>query len=291
MTTPKDLIEMSGKLEAIVADDGKQKSTQVLEILNVLKVLNIDPFLIRNAEIILTVNNLRKSMNNEEVVKVSKNLLRSWKKSVIVENNALKSYITNGSHPINETQEEKERRRRAKTRLESLLKMGTNSNKIRIKSRELLLKALLSGGDIEEDMFKFVRLAIEIEKYIFQEFQNTGHKYKVRVRSRVANLRDDQNTELKAKVLDGTIKEEEIARMSVEDMASDSLKQLRQLYHEESMIANTLPEVYGTTSDLLKCPECKKNTCAYNQVQIDRADEPMTTFCYCVSCGHRWRFD
>ncbi|KAK3996484.1 hypothetical protein QBC44DRAFT_304440 [Cladorrhinum sp. PSN332] len=36
-------------------------------------------------------------------------------------------------------------------------------------------------------------------------------------------------------------------------------------------------------------PDCDGNEAAYYQVQIRSADEPMTTFYKCMTCGERWR--
>lgn len=37
-----------------------------------------------------------------------------------------------------------------------------------------------------------------------------------------------------------------------------------------------------------RCPKCEHTRAYYFQVQIRSADEPMTTFYKCVSCGNRW---
>lgn len=51
---------------------------------------------------------------------------------------------------------------------------------------------------------------------IFAEFKNTEMKYKNRVRSRVANLRDAKNPKLREGVLVGYIAPERIASMTAE---------------------------------------------------------------------------
>ena len=51
---------------------------------------------------------------------------------------------------------------------------------------------------------------------IFEEFNNTEMKYKNRVRSRVANLKDVRNPQLRQNVLIGLISAKKIASMSAE---------------------------------------------------------------------------
>lgn len=41
---------------------------------------------------------------------------------------------------------------------------------------------------------------------------------------------------------------------------------------------------------ILTCGKCKSNKTEYYQMQTRSADEPMTTYASCKSCGHRWKF-
>ncbi|GBM65536.1 Transcription elongation factor A protein 2 [Araneus ventricosus] len=115
-------------------------------------------------------------------------------------------------------------------------------------------------------------------------------KYKNRVRSRVANLKDTKNPELRINVLKGIILPDKIAVMTADEMASEEMKGLRQKFTKEAINDHQMAVTGGTKTDLLKCGKCKKSNCTYNQVQTRSADEPMTTFVYCNECGHRWKF-
>jgi DNA-directed RNA polymerase subunit M/transcription elongation factor TFIIS len=42
-------------------------------------------------------------------------------------------------------------------------------------------------------------------------------------------------------------------------------------------------------TDMFTCRKCKSNKCNYYQMQTRSADEPMTTFVTCISCGTRWK--
>lgn len=58
---------------------------------------------------------------------------------------------------------------------------------------------------------------------IFQEFKSTDMKYKTRLRSRISNLKDQKNPELRRNVLCGNISPHRIACMTAEVSASSSL--------------------------------------------------------------------
>lgn len=51
---------------------------------------------------------------------------------------------------------------------------------------------------------------------IFQEFKNTDMKYKNRVRSRISNLKDMKNPNLRRTVLCGSVTPERMAKMTAE---------------------------------------------------------------------------
>ena len=51
---------------------------------------------------------------------------------------------------------------------------------------------------------------------IFQEFHSTDMKYKTRLRSRISNLKDQKNPELRRNVLCGNISPQRIASMTAE---------------------------------------------------------------------------
>ena len=43
------------------------------------------------------------------------------------------------------------------------------------------------------------------------------------------------------------------------------------------------------STDSFTCRQCKSNKCSYYQMQTRSADEPMTTFVSCITCGARWK--
>ncbi|KAM9489053.1 transcription elongation factor A protein 3 isoform 6-T6 [Clarias gariepinus] len=161
---------------------------------------------------------------------------------------------------------------------------------IRDKCIEMLSAALRTDDDYKYYGANCDGMAAEIEDHIYQEIKATDMKYKNRVRSRISNLKDPKNPNLRKNVLGGAIELSRIATMSAEEMASDELKQLRNILTQEAIREHQMAKTGGTVTDLLQCGKCKKKNCTYNQVQTRSADEPMTTFVLCNECGNRWKF-
>ncbi|KAM4736633.1 transcription elongation factor A protein 3 isoform 5-T5 [Anableps anableps] len=160
---------------------------------------------------------------------------------------------------------------------------------VRDKCIEMLAAALRTDNDYKDFGANCDSMAAEIEDHIYQEIRATDMKYKNRVRSRISNLKDPKNPGLRRNVLAGSIELSRIASMSAEEMASDELKQLRNVLTQEAIREHQMAKTGGTTTDLLQCGKCKKKNCTYNQVQTRSADEPMTTFVLCNECGNRWK--
>lgn len=271
-----------------------------------------------------TVNNLRKSIKDDEQTSaLAKDLIKKWKKlmeSNAAAKNAANSQDSNGSsnggreekssisisgnnsndsvsHHNSHSNRDAPSSKPAKT--SSYSSGDASTNEIRGKCREMIagaLKkplpdALLNSDEIDlGELGDAEDLAEQIEDHIYKEFRNTDQKYKNRVRSRVANLKDDRNPDLRLNVLRGIISTERIAKMDSTEMASNEMKQLREKITKEMIQEHQISLSGGTQTDLIKCPKCKKSNVTYNQVQTRSADEPMTTFCLCNECGKRWKF-
>ncbi|NXK44084.1 TCEA3 protein, partial [Chauna torquata] len=160
---------------------------------------------------------------------------------------------------------------------------------VRDKCIEMLTAALRMDDDYKEFGVNCEKMASEIEDHILWGLKSTDMKYRNRVRSRISNLKDPKNPNLRRNVLCGAIQPSLIARMTAEEMASDELKELRNAMTQEAIREHQMAKTGGTVTDLFQCGKCKKKNCTYNQVQTRSADEPMTTFVLCNECGNRWK--
>uniref|UniRef100_A0A669PGX7 Transcription elongation factor A3 n=1 Tax=Phasianus colchicus TaxID=9054 RepID=A0A669PGX7_PHACC len=137
---------------------------------------------------------------------------------------------------------------------------------VRDKCIEMLTAALRMDDDYKEFGVNCEKMASEIEDHIFQELKSTDMKYRNRVRSRISNLKDPKNPNLRRNVLCGAIAPALIARMTAEEMASDELKELRNAMTQEAIREHQMAKTGGTVTDLFQCGKCKKKNCTYNQV-------------------------
>ncbi|UJR10653.1 hypothetical protein I4U23_014848 [Adineta vaga] len=251
-----------------------------------------------------TVNNLRRLIANEDLSTTAKSLLKNWKKLVpdspstpltkeekqTTPTNSYNSQLSQESNSSSgktiETSKSIERQISQPT--SSSITASHTSDQVRLKSRELIAAAF-SLLELPEGSSDPVELAARVEDAIFKELKDTGNKYRNRIRSRISNLKDPKNPKLRINALLGIITPERLAVLTAEEMASDALKEERSKLNESAINEHQLAMDEGTGTDLIQCGRCKQNNCAYTEAQTRSADEPMTLFVFCKSCGHRWK--
>lgn len=200
----------------------------------------------------MTVNSLRKSVSDEQIVALSKSLIKNWKKLLDDQKAAPKpgkedsNDSTNGNSPSSAAKPENGSSKLANSNVNngkpvapaanhvskpaptnntfskqlSFPSLNT-SDSIRLKCREMLTNALSvefadEMGVKDEILEDPENLAAKIEDCIFKEFRDTNMKYKNRIRSRVSNLKDNKNPDLRLNVLRGQISVQRIASMTSE---------------------------------------------------------------------------
>lgn len=303
MSCEDEVMKIGKKLEKMISNNSADHGGAD-DLLNKLKDMPMTLTVLQKTRIGMTVNNFRKAASKDELVVLSKTLIKSWKK-----------LLSNDSTPSKSDKKEKEKSSNSPEQTDSPSEMmeakdsqGSEPGKtlmrqdseasitndpVRIKCRELLATSLVLDDDVKARIPNAQcpkELAAKIEDSIYLEFKNTDQKYKARIRSRVANLKDKKNPKLKEGVIMGLIPPERIANMSAEEMASDEMRQLRAKFTKESIDDHQMSRQEGTVTDLFKCGKCGKKNCTYNQLQTRSSDEPMTTFVFCMECGNRWKF-
>jgi transcription elongation factor S-II len=105
-----------------------------------------------------------------------------------------------------------------------------------------------------------------------------------RLRSIFTNL---NKSHLLDQLNSGSIKAHTIAFMTHQELNPEKWNEL--IIAKSKRDQNKFENNLEAATDTFTCRKCKSNKCTYMQLQLRSADEPMTTFVTCLSCGNRWR--
>lgn len=195
----------------------------------------------------MAVNELRKCSKDEDVINLSKKLIKNWKKLLASNPESPKSAqkSSNGSSssgaskPSSKDSHKDDKSKDSKSKNHSQSSFPAQSSTsttdvVRLKCREMLSGAL-KVDEYPEGCASAEELAEELEEAIFVEFKNTDMRYKNRIRSRVSNLKDTKNPGLRMNFISGVIAATRFAKMTPEEMASDEMKKMREKFVKESI--------------------------------------------------------
>lgn len=109
--------------------------------------------------------------------------------------------------------------------------------------------------------------------------------YLDRLRSVYINLTENKN--IISAILNKEIKSHMVAFMTHQEMCPDKWEE----HIKRKMIRdkNKFEQNIEANTDSFTCRKCRSKKCSYYQLQTRSADEPMTSFITCISCGTRWK--
>jgi len=144
--------------------------------------------------------------------------------------------------------------------------------------------------------------AAETERALHEAFSANTKAYTDKARSLCFNLK--KNTKLAVSLCLGQVEPTELVHFTAEQLASDDIKQQRRATAQKLIDSRRLDwdqanedkinRQCGIQGDLLQaslftCGRCKSVKTTSTQKQTRSADEPMTVFVLCLSCGKRWK--
>ncbi|KAF8424540.1 transcription factor S-II, central domain-containing protein [Tirmania nivea] len=164
------------------------------------------------------------------------------------------------------------------------------SDPVRDNCLGMIYDGLCFEAALEVESSKIFSRAKAVEAAVYTASKRTDQAYKTKIRSLYLNLKDKKNPYLRRRVINGDLSPERLSTMTSQEMASEERRAEDQKLEEENMREAMKPTAVRSTTDQFPCGKCGKRTVAYSQAQTRSADEPMTTFCECQNCGHRWKF-
>merc|ERR1712029_354800 len=234
-----EVLSIRRKLEKMT-ENGDQD--QAMDLLSRLRDIDMNLSILTNTRIGMTVNALRKSSSDSEVISQAKSLIKAWKKFVPenADRQEAKDHANGKSDKIHHT----EKKSSSSDRPIVQQRASATADDVRLGCRRLLASALTGDGELPEGIVKTTEeLAELIEETIFRNYKSTNPKYKNQVRSRVFNLKDKKNPSLRENVLCGTIKPEKLAKMT-----SDEVKKQREKFIKQGIDDSMLTIKKGTTT-------------------------------------------
>ena len=145
---------------------------------------------------------------------------------------------------------------------------------VRLRSLRLL-QAILTKED-----------ALRVEKGVFMRFPNSRRKYARQMRSIIYNLKKVDTT-LLHRLNTRSVEPEALAAMDRHAMWPDFWDRPENQPGTRIIILNR--DEMDEEPSMLQCRKCKVYRVKYHELQTRSADEPMTVFCECLACGHRWK--
>jgi len=298
MPLEQDVLDIGKQLEKLVSDGNPDNET-ASDLLSRLKELPINLDILQKTRIGMAVNVVRKATTKDDIQTLAKGLIKSWKKLLDSQdknkaaatkekndsnlNKSIPTHAQKSDGNATSTPSVKSSNGDGKSSLSS----SYTDDPTRLKCQEMIASSLKCP---QRPNYNATDISVQIENAIYSQFESVGPKYKNKIKSRVMNLRDKRNVQLRLSIIDGEITADRFATMTTEELASDELKEERKKMTLESINDHQLAVNKGTSTGQFTCGKCKKSETSYSQLQTRSADEPMTTFVYCNNCGNRWKF-
>ncbi|KAH9597293.1 Transcription elongation factor S-II [Trypanosoma melophagium] len=151
----------------------------------------------------------------------------------------------------------------------------------------LLCNALMQEREGDEET-RISALSLRIASAIPGDRSVAADSFRVLL----VNLKDAKNTKLRDDIVEGRLPVEVLVHMKERDLLNpEERKKQEEAFLERSKDTDLseIRKATATKSTLFQCPSCKARDCTWTQRQTRSGDEPMTVFCLCNICDHKWR--
>ncbi|KAF4969650.1 hypothetical protein FZEAL_10188 [Fusarium zealandicum] len=294
--------ELAARVKAltkcVAANEPAENAIKLLETLK--KDASPTEEMLRSTRAGVFVGKLR-SNSNKEIARAAAELVTKWKKLVEQEKKTQKSKMGSGSpapapasSPAPPPSSSSGGAKRAfkgdpekrKHDTDGVDIKRTDSN-VRNQCIGLVYNGLAYRSTAPES--DVIAKAVAVESAAHSKFKGETPEYKKKIRSLFTNLKNKSNKELGRSVMSGDILPDRFVTMSDDELKSEDQRKKEVELEKENMLKAQVPQEQKSISEDLRCGRCKQKKVSYTQAQTRAADEPMTTFCECMACGHRWK--
>ena len=164
----------------------------------------------------------------------------------------------------------------------------TNPEKFRSNIREkinVILNNDKNSSNLEKGIFNYA-LKEATSKKIVKKWDNHHFVqiYVDRFRSIFINLK---NKDIIENINSGNIKPHVVAFMTHQELNPERWQTL--IDAKSKRDKNKFEANLVASTDMFQCRKCKGKECTYYLLQLRSADEPMTVFVQCITCGNKWK--
>lgn len=169
--------------------------------------------------------------------------------------------------------------------MRKIIEPETFRENVKTKLSNILNNNNKDGDNMERAIYNYTIKKAE-EKFIVKKWDNQyfSELYLNKFMSIYINLK---NPDVVSLIIDKTIKAQELPFMTHQEILPNKWENLIEDLKIQNQNKYT-PKIEAST-DNFTCYKCKSKECSYYQLQTRSADEPMTTFVTCISCGTRWK--
>jgi len=292
-TSEEEILKLTKK---IVKYHDRGNTSSMSEALSALRRLPMTVEILKSTQVGKKLNQMRQTVTDKEVKQQIRNLIKHWKSIASTNETSAPSPVNNRA-----ASDDKEQNNSSDP-IPAAVNNITGPNV----QKQMSDIPLQMTGDVNRDKMRemFAKNLKKCFEQVYHQRCNecaenletelhklySGPKLKTQFMSKLSNLKDPKNPQLRTSFIKNILSAEEIAKMTPAEMASKELKEQVSKLEKENLLDHQVAVNQGTETEMFTCGKCKQKKCTYTQLQTRSSDEPMTTFVYCMNCGNRWKF-
>lgn len=296
-----------------------EPTERIIDILKSLENIKFTPALIVSSKIANTINATKKKFADDSNVKgLCKQLIQTWKSIYKNETNGIPSADkTLTREPANDGDEapiSKDVPKPAVLEREQSIKSEVDDaddcEKIVAsypEPRKKIITAITDALSLDSDGKKVINpvafpLAFGVEAEINDAFSFVKDLKGYQGKSRKIFFSLKSNAELRQDLLEGSLTVSSLVQLPNEQLATRAAREMYKKEREDMMLAKRNDYFQITRDQTMRengldpdaggehtCSRCKGQKTSSYSLQTRSADEPMTVFVTCLTCGKRWR--